>query len=252
MKLFHSILLLLIISISTDARIHLYSRELAEKYAASLKKADSLRIVDSLRAIDSLRIADSLHIADSLMILRYKMFDAETVKEHARMKKEKETAIYKPLEIDSSELIPEDTLDNISGRKIVIDENTPNAREIDSLQKMVDSLNNSIHDKDSWFKNMKKFPISEKKRYMVYLIDNRFKDTAQILNCCNQLYQMYSTRISLLSAIRKSQSGNTKSFISGHIEMIKQQLVELSDFIVALSAETPLIHSQRRNGVGLQ
>jgi phosphopantetheine adenylyltransferase len=246
MKLILSLLLLFTVSISTHARIHLYSREAAEKYAASLKKADSLRVADSLRAIDSLRIADSLHVADSLMIIRYKVIDAETKKEHEKMKKEKETVVFKPLEIDSSKLIPEDTFDNISARTIVINENSPYSREIDSLQKMVDSLYNVIHDHDPWFKNMKKFPISEKKRYMIYLLDNHFKDTAQILTCCNQLYQMYSTRISLLSAIRKSQTNNSKSFMSGHIEIIKQQLTELSDFIVALSTETLLI-PQRRN-----
>jgi len=241
MKLLYAMLLLLTVTISTHARLHLYSREQAEKYAASLRKADSLRVADSLRAIDSVRIADSLHIADSLMINRYKIIDAETKSEHEKMRKEKETAIYKPLEIDSSTLIPEDTFDNISARTIVINENCPFSQEIDSLQKKVDSLYNAIHDGDTWFKNMKKFPISEKKRYMIYLLKNHFKDTSQILTCCNQLYQMYSTRISLLSAIRKSQTNNTKSFMSSHIETIKQQLTELSDFIVALSTETPIL-----------
>ncbi|MDP4103304.1 MAG: hypothetical protein Q8935_00005 [Bacillota bacterium] len=237
MKLIHGILLLLTLSISTHAGIHLYSRALAEKYADSLKRVDSLRVVDSIKAIDSVRIADSLHIADSLMIIRYRIADAELIKEREQKKKEEETAMYTPLEVDSSELIPEDTLDNISARTIVINENTPYAREIDSLQKKVDSLNNGIHDNDLWFKKMKKFPISEKKRYMIYLLNNHYKDTVQILTCCNQLYQMYSTRISLLNTIRKSQSDNTKSFMINHIESINQQLVILSNFIVALSTE---------------
>lgn len=250
MKLIHGILLLLALSISTDASIHLYSRALAEKYADSLKRVDSLHVADSLGAIDSVRIADSLHIVDSLMIIRYRNAGAELIKEQELKKKEKETAMYKPLDFDSSKLIPEDTLDNISARKIVINENSPYAREIDSLQKKFDSLYTGIHDHDPWFKNMKKYPVSEKKRYLTYLLNNHFKDTAQILTCCNQLYQMYTTRISLLSAIRKSQSDNTKSFMLNHIEQIKLQLVELSDFIVALSTETQqLPRSRTRPGL---
>ena len=231
MKLIPGIIVLLLLSISTNAKIRLYSRALREKYVA-----DSLRAIDSVRIADSLRIAK--HIEDSLTVARYQAAD-KAVKED-KIKKEKELEIYKPVDIDSTERSIEEDMDNVSARTIVIDENSEYAGQIDSIQKVTDSINNRIYS-DSWFKNMKMFPLSEKKRYMNYLMQNKFKDTTAILKCCNQLYQIYSNRMKLYATIRNSQDTNTKSFMTNHIELLKEQTAELSNYIVVLSRDVPAI-----------
>lgn len=290
MKLIHCVILLVVLSISAEAKIHLYSRALAEKYVAdSLKRADSLRVADSihvaeinrykrtdtntmiakpserkirlysrarvekqvadsLKRLDSLRVADSVHVADSLLIARYQT--ADTVIRKEKIRKEKELEMYKPVAVDSSEIIFRDSVDIYSARTIKVDESSKYARQIDSLENRMDSICNSIHDNDPWFKNMKTFPISEKKRYMIFLLQNNYKDSAAILTCCNQLYQMYSSRVDLLVAIKKSQTHNTKNFVNYHIETVKGHLAELSDFIVALSPKMPYhLQRQRRSGL---
>jgi hypothetical protein len=238
MKLIYGIVLLALFSISSEAKLRLYSRALVEKH-----------IADSLKRIDSLRVADSIRIADSLVVYRYKNAEVEIKKENIR--KEKEMEVYKPVEIDSSERIFRDSVDIFSARTIQIDANSQYAHTIDSLQNRMDSICNSIHDHDPWFKNMKTFPISEKIRYMKFLLKNNYKDSASILVCCNQLFQMYSSRIDLLTAIKNSQTHNTKKFVNSHIERIRDQMVELSDFIVALSPEIPY-HLQRQSSSGEQ
>ena len=238
MKLIPGILLLFLLSYSSNARLRLYSRDLAEKHVA-----------DSLKAIDSLRVVDSLRVADSMMLARYQV--ADTVMKEGRIRKQKEIEAYLPVDIDSSERIIPDDVDITSAREIVIDQNNPYARTIDSLQNRTDSICNSIHDHDSWYKNMKKFPISEKVRYMIYLMQNNMKDTSEILTCCSQLYQMYSSRLDLLVAIRNSQADNNKVLITSHIGNLKQQLVKLSDFMVAISSKLPF-HPQRQERPGLQ
>jgi|GEM_PF-2479773 hypothetical protein len=226
MKLIYGIVLLALFSISSEAKLRLYSRALVEKHAA-----------DSLKRIDSLRVADSIRVADSLVISRYRRADV-AIKEE-KIRKEKEMEVYKPVEIDSSERIFRDSVDIFSARTIKIDENNKYTLIIDSLQNRMDSICNSIHDNDRWFKNMKTFPISEKIRYMKFLLQHSYKDSASILVCCNQLFQMYSSRIDLLTAIKNSQTHNTKNFVNYHIESIKRQITELSDFIVALSPDVP-------------
>lgn len=238
MKLISAMMLLAVFSISTQAKLRLYSRALAEKYVA-----------DSLKRIDSLRVADSIHVADSLMLARYQT--ADTVFRMERIKKEKEMEVYKPVEVDSSERVFRDSVDIFSARTIKIDEGSKYAHQIDSLQNRMDSICNAIHDHDPWFKKMKTFHISEKKRYMTFLMQNNYKDSASILACCNQLYQMYSSRIDLLTAIKNSQTHNTRNFVNYHIENIRQQLAELSDFIVALSPEVPY-HLQRQRSSDVQ
>jgi len=238
MKLIYGIMLLALFSISSEAKLRLYSRALIEKHVA-----------DSLKRTDSLRVADSIRIADSLMINRYKHADVEIRKE--KIRKEKEMEVYKPVEIDSSERVFRDSVDIFSARTIKIDEKNKYAIIIDSLQNRMDSICNSIHDNDRWFKNMKTFPISEKIRYMKFLMEHNYKDSASILVCCNQLFQMYSSRIDLLTAIKNSQTHNTKNFVSYHIENIRRQMTELSDFIVALSPDTPY-HLQQQSSSGAQ
>lgn len=238
MKQIYGIMLLALFSISSDGKLRLYSRTLAEKH-----------VTDSLNRIDSLRVVDSLRVADSLVINRYQCAEVEIRKEKIRIEKSME--VYKPVETDSSERIFRDSVDIFSARTIKIDANNQYALTIDSLQNRMDSICNSIHDHDRWFRNMKIFPISEKIRYMNFLMKNNYKDSASILVCCKQLFKMYSSRIDLLTAIKNSQTHNTKKFVNYHIENIRQQMTELSDFIVALSPDIPS-HLQLRHNSGEQ
>jgi Tfp pilus assembly major pilin PilA len=242
MKLISIMILLVVGSSSTSARIQLYSRALAKKYVT-----DSLRTIDSSRVADSLMVAK--HIEDSIMIARYRIVDNDLKNERIREKKALEA--FKPITTDSSERIISDDVDDISARTIVIDENNKYSMVIDSLQKRTDSINNSIYDHDQWFKKMKTYSLSEKKRYMLYLIQNNLKDNAAVLNCCNLLYQTYSSKVDLLIAIRSSQTNNSKSFMTNQIEILKQRMAELSNFIVALSPKVPLL-PQREDGQRLQ
>jgi hypothetical protein len=242
MKQIPVMILLFVVSFSANATIHLYSRALAEKHVT-----DSIRAIDSARVADSLRIAT--HIADSLMIARYRIAEKDLKIE--KIKEQKELEAFKPVVIDSSEQIIQDDVDNISARTVVIDQNNKYSAEIDSLQRRTDSIQNSVYDQDPLFKKMKSFPVSEKKRYMIYLMQNNLKDTTAILSCCNLLYLAYSSKIDLLIAIRNSQVNNTKSFMTSQIEVVKQRMSELSNFIVALSPKVPYL-PQRQTGQSLQ
>lgn len=224
MRLLPVIIVILTLFSSTDAKfkIRLYSRDLAEKWVA-----------DSLRHIDSLRVADSVKIADSMVVSRYATADITVKNENARIEKEMEK--YKRVEIDSSQIILPDEVDDISARTIEIDDSNPYAKQIDSLQISIDSINNSMHDKDKWYVNMKTFPVSEKKRYLCFLMQNHYKDSSAVLTYCNQLYQLYNCKLNMLVAIRNSQNNNSKSFMMYHIEEQKKRIAELSDFLVALS-----------------
>lgn len=242
MKLISVMILLVVVSFSINARIRLYSRSFSEKYVA-----------DSLRAIDSLRVADSLsvakHIEDSMMIARYRIADIDLKNE--KISKQKAIEAFKPVATDSSDQVILDVVDNTSARTIVIDENNQYAMEIDSLQKRTDSIYNSLYGHDPWFKKMKTYPLSEKKRYMIYLIQNNLKDNAAVLSCCNLLYQAYSSKIDLLIAIRNTQSNNSKNFMTNQIEIFKHEMTELGNFIVVQSPKVPFL-PQRQSGLGLQ
>jgi len=225
MKRVVPILLLFIITSSSYA-IHLYSRALAEK-----------QVADSLHAIDSLRVADSLHVVDSMVIARYNVADKDYKSEKAKNQIDREAAM--PVQVDSSQRIMSEDVDNVSARTIEITDNSPHAKIIDSIQARFDFVCDSIHDSDIWFKKMKPYHVSEKKRYMNYLLQNKMKDTASILVCCNQLYQMYQTKLELLLAIRNAQKTNDKMFMTYHIEEQKRRLVELTEYLVALTPEVP-------------
>jgi hypothetical protein len=86
---------------------------------------------------------------------------------------------------------------------------------------------------------MKTYPVSEKKRYLLFLIQNHYKDSSAVLTYCNQLYQMYECKLNLLVAIRNSQTNNSKSFMAAPIEVQRQRIAELSNFLVALSPKVP-------------
>jgi hypothetical protein len=204
-----------------------YSRARQEKWGT-----------DSLKRIDTLRIADSVHKADSLTVIRYEQPESLVIIEKKRDAEERKNAPIMP----DTEVIPiPGMIDNTSGRAIVIDPKNPYARTIDSLQKVIDSINNYVHDNDSRFKEMKSFPISEKKRYMMFLLQNKLKDTVAIVTYCNMLFEVYKAKHCMLLAIKNSQDQNTKNFIQHHIEEHRQKMADLNNFILAMTPKVPFL-----------
>jgi hypothetical protein len=235
MKQFSFVVLTLILTSTTDAKIRLYSRAFAEKWVA-----------DSLARIDSLRVADSVKVADSLFVSRYAVADTAVKNENARNEKEMEK--YKRVDIDSSQIIVPDEVDDFSARTIEIDELNPYAKVVDSLQNRIDSINTALHDTDPWFSKMKTYPVSEKKRYLQFLIHNHYKDSSDALTYCNELYQLYGCKLDMLIAIRNSQTNNSKSFMASPIELQRQRIAELSNFLIALSPKVPFSVEKQSSG----
>jgi hypothetical protein len=198
----------------------MYSRALREKWVA-----------DSLRRIDSVRITDSMHIADSLTVARYGQSDSIIAVE----RKQAAETPPPPVMPDTGVIPIPGEVDNLSGRTILIDPSNPYARLIDSLQKSIDSLNSALHDGDSRFKDMKGNSISERQRYIQFLLRNKMKDTSAVLSYCNGLFEIFKIREKLLFAIKNSQDPNTKFFIQRHIEKHKQKMADLNNFILALT-----------------
>jgi hypothetical protein len=232
------LIMLLAIAFSGFALPRYYTKAERKKMAA-----DSLRIADSLRVIDSLRIADSIRIADSCMIARYRVADKirtiEKAKKAEEKRKNEELKRTIALTEDTSAAITSSAVDNISARTVVIGSNSPYVKEIDSLQSKIDSLSDYLYDGDSRFKTMRTFAVSEKMRYMLYLLKNKMKDTSEIVSCCNKLFELYALKYDLLLAIKKSQDDNTKIFIQAHIEEHRRKMAELGDFLVSLTPEVP-------------
>ncbi len=212
-----------------------YSRALQEKW-----------VVDSLKRIDSVRVADSARVADSLTVARYEESDSVLAKEKIREEAEKKATPVTPVVLDTGVIPIPGQVDNVSGRAIVIDPANPYAAAIDSLQKKIESLNNALHDSDSRLKEMKSFPVSEKKRYLFFLLQNKMKDTSAVVAYCNSLFEIYKIKHDLLLAIKASQDPNTKSFIQYHIEEHKRKMADLSNFVLALTPKVPFLPQRDR------
>jgi hypothetical protein len=208
----------------------LYSRDRQEKWIA-----DSLARIQ--HHIDSVRVADSLHVADSLTVLRYEESDSLLLKE--RLQEAAELKVVSTPINDNVPLEVSKEVDNVSGRVIVVKPDNPFAKTIDTLQKRMDSLNNFIHDNDSRFKEMKKFPPSEKKRYITFLLQNKMKDTSAILTYCEKVLEVYKIKHRMLIAIKNSQDMNTKTFIQSHIDAHIKKISDLNNFILTLTPKVP-------------
>ena len=210
------------------SRFRLYSRDRDEEHTT-----------DSLQQLDSIRVADSIRIADSLLVARYQKADVKLIdrQKAARIEAENNQQIVGPIRPSSSSRPAYN--DNLSARSITIAPDNPFAGRIDSLQAVIDHVNDSIHDNDRYFKKMKIVPVSEKKRYIDYLLKNHFKDSAQVLTYCNNVYNLYNLKNELLVAIRNSQDVNTKSFISYHIEEHRRKTGEMSELLLSLTPTVP-------------
>jgi hypothetical protein len=191
-------------------------------------------IADSLRVIDSIRIADSTRVADSLEVLRYESSDLanrQKVRQEALQAKADDSARKAFIAIKTSDE------DIVSARSVVIPEGHEYAGAIDSIQHAVDSIYTELYEKDAHYKKMTKYPFDEKKRYFNYLIENRFKDTTQIVSWCELMYAMLNFEQAKMHLIIKTQQDeNTKTFLMAHLKRTQEKLVEWSNLMVALSA----------------
>jgi hypothetical protein len=210
----------------------LYSRARLEKWIA-----DSLQRIDSIHT--ARRVADSSRVADSLAVVRYGESDSMLAAERRQEEKEAAEIQFLGKVGDTVSIQISAPIDDISGRTIAIDPKNPYVNAIDSLQKVVDAINGSIHDNDGRFKEMKAFPISEKKRYIDFLLKNKMKDTAAVLTYCNSLAAMYKVKYELLVAIKNSQDANTKKFMQYHIEKHQRKMAELNNFILSMTPKVP-------------
>ena len=256
--------------------IRLYNRIKAEQRADSLRKADSLKridsrriadstliagylkpdkkggihirlysrsqveqkTIDSLKVIDSLRIVDSIRVADSIVIARYQQAETTISNEKAANPVVPTDSVFMPESMKQPSNTPT-YVDNLSARTIVIDPDNRFADQIDSLQSVIDLKNDALHDNDRHLKKMKVFPVSEKERYINFLLKNKIKDSTMVLAYCTSLYEIYKLKQQLLIAIRNSQDGNTKSFISYHLEEHLRKMGELSELLLSLTPTVP-------------
>jgi len=225
MKSLTVVILMLTAVLIEPASAKMYSRALRERW-----------IADSLHRIDSLRITDSLRKSDSLTVARYGQSDSILAAE--RMRQAADTT-PPPVMFDTGANESSGEVDNISGRTIVIDPANPYARTVDSLQKTIDSLNAALHDGDIRYKVMKGNSISEKKRYVLFLLQNKMKDTAAVVAYCNAVFEILKVKQNLLFAIKDSQDPKTKNFIKLHIEKHRSKMADLSNFILALTPKLP-------------
>lgn len=277
--------MLIALPFSGNARIRIYSKDRADslKTVDSLKRTDSrwkadstintryfksdtkkrtgLRLYsrskveqatnDSLRILDSLYTADSISTADSLIIARYQKIDVEMGNE----KKTAEAAIKNqptPQPVEPISASAPQYNENLAERTISIDPNNSYASAIDSFQIAIDLLNDSIHDNDIYLKKMKPFPVSEKQRYISFLLRNNMKTSAQLLSYCDAVFELYKVKQQLLIAIRNSQDSNTKSFISYHLEEHRKKMGELSELILSLTPAVPFYPERTRTTEKLQ
>jgi hypothetical protein len=83
---------------------------------------------------------------------------------------------------------------------------------------------------------MTTYPFEEKKRYFNYLIENRFKDTTQIVSWCEMMYAMLNLEQAKMYLIMKTQQEeNTKTFLMAHLKRTQEKLVEWSTLMVSLA-----------------
>jgi hypothetical protein len=191
-------------------------------------------ISDSLRVIDSIRISDSTHRADSLMIERYASSDE-------RINRELRKTTRQEMADDSARnaVVPihESEQDIFSPRSIVIAEDNENAGAIDSIQRTIDSINAGLYRNDAHFQKMEHLPFDEKKRYLHYLIENRLKDTTQVVLWCERMHAMLNLEQEKIRLIVKTQQdGNTKSFLMAHLKKTQDKLNRWSTLLIALAA----------------
>jgi hypothetical protein len=132
--------------------------------------------------------------------------------------------------------IKESDTDIVSARSIVIPQGHEYTGAIDSVQRIIDSISIELYEKDAHYKKMTTYPFEEKKRYFNYLIENRFKDTTQIVSWCEMMYAMLNLEQAKMYLIMKTQQDeNTKTFLMAHLKRTQEKLVEWSTLMVSLA-----------------
>ncbi len=202
--------------------------------------------VDSLRVADSLRVVDSIKTHDSLVLARYAESDKKITEVEIYEKKiEESVALMKEQAALESY---ESDVGFFEPREIVIEDDNEYAGAIDSIQNKIDSLTQLIYESDERYVKMKDFTCKDKKAYMKFLLKNHFKDTSEVLSCCERMYTMLELEYEKLQLIIKTQEGNSRGFINLYIRKAKQEMGEIGRFMLLMSSDVPdqIMHEQNK------
>lgn len=216
-----SLLLLILLGCS---KVTLYDWETREQITA-----------DSLGVLDSIRVTDSIQTRDSLTFSRYDTGEEKLAKKEKQ--KSDWTASIRHVEEKPASA---DTVEEDSGpTEIVIEEDSKNAKEIDSLQTGIDSLQNKMYGDDKYFCKMKDYELADKKAYCKYLLKNHKKDTSEILHFCECIHKCLKMEHQKLLLIMGTLEGNERGIVFLHAKKAKIQMGEIGRFIYALTSKEP-------------
>lgn len=226
MNTLKSVLFFILVSAFSCANVKLNTLQQREQIQA-----------DSLRIADSIRVADSVRTADSLLQARYEMGDMQL----QEREKGEISIIESRIQVDMDTVTDTYASDNnaLASREIVIEQDNPYAREIDSLQAKIDSLDDLIYARDKKYASMKEYSLVDKKAYIRFLLKNHMKDTAQVLSCCERLYEILNLEHQKLVYILKTQKGNTRGLVNLHIKKVRAEMGDIGCFMLSFRPEVP-------------
>lgn len=101
-----------------------------------------------------------------------------------------------------------------SRREIIITDDSLLA-EINYYQNKIDSLHNYDN---KYSKEMQELNLSDKERYINFLLKNHLKDTIDCINLCHRIHKILNHECDKLYIIAQAQKDNTKTFVNQHIK----------------------------------
>jgi len=213
---------------SVDAR-----RISKEKHLKNI--ADSIHIADSLNRLDSIRIADSLCNA------RYKFAEEQLNEEEStEMELNRVDSQYLVNAVATyGQSVSYESDDKNSVHEIIIDNNSTTSKKLDSIETLIDSFNTILYRNNSRYNQMKTYSVKDKKAFMQFLVKNNIKDTSEIINCCQLLYGLSELEQQKLFLILETQSGDNRAVLHLHLKRVRNELEELSRFLLSLSPQVP-------------
>jgi len=195
-------------------------------------------VADSLKILESIRIADSIKTADSLLLTLYDKSE-KTLVQQEKERAARAAALKAYEAMDTAASSKSDT--SVSpAREVIIDENSPQAKVIDSLQVIIDSLDAAMYGKDPYFSKMKNLSFQDKKAYLKYLLKNHLRDTTQVVTFCECFHCQLKTEHEKLLVIMETQEGDTKGVIHLHTKKTQVEMGDIGNLIYTLSSKVPL------------
>lgn len=105
-------------------------------------------------------------------------------------------------------------------------------QKIDSLTKDTSIMNKSLY-KDKYFKRMNEsgMDMRNKKAYGNFLLQNRLKDTVEVINWFKDYYKVVEIEYQILYTLMELKEGNTKANIYLHTRPIQNKMEEIATII---------------------